>query len=64
MDKRRLPFGGLEYAALLVLLLFLFVGILAPLIMPYAPDQINMGEVLKAPGRRISWVPILWDGTS
>ena len=50
MDKRRLPFGGLEYAALAVLLLFLFVGILAPWIMPYAPDQINMGEVLKAPG--------------
>ena len=43
MDKRRLPFGGLEYAALAVLLLFLFVGMLAPWIMPYAPDQINMG---------------------
>lgn len=50
MDKRRLPFGGLEYAALAVLLLFLFAGLLAPWIMPYAPDQINMGEVLKAPG--------------
>ena len=50
MDKRRLPFGGLEYAALAVLLLFLFAGLLAPWIMPYAPDQINMEEVLKAPG--------------
>ena len=50
MDNRRLPFGGLEYAALTVLLLFLLIGFLAPWIMPYAPDQINMEEVLQAPG--------------
>ena len=51
MDNRRLPFWGIEYAALLVLMAFALIAVFAPWLMPYAPDQIDMRHVLDVPGR-------------
>lgn len=50
MKGRGLPFWGMEYAALVILFIFILIAVFAPLLVPFPPDRIDMQHVLVAPG--------------